>query len=141
MSPLEQHGFVGEQIKEWITKIRSDHSALFDLAVDINKLCHKTMFELDVHNSHAQEVTIASLYLRSLNTFQSVVLLSERGMIPQAQILARALLETVFTLCALCKKNELVNVYINEDKQRRLKSLYKLKELHGEKFPDYNKAG
>lgn len=139
MSPLEQHGFLGEEIKVSIAKIRSDHSDLFDLAVDTNKLCHKTMFDLTVHNRHAQEVIIASLYLRCLNTFQSVVLLSERGLIPQAQILARALLETVFTLCALCKKSELVNVYINEDKHRKLRSLYKLKKFHIGKFPDYVK--
>lgn len=136
MSPLEQHGFVGEQIKEWITKIRSDHSDLFDLAVDTNKLCQKTMFELDAHSHHGQEVTIASLYLRSLSTFQGVVLLSERSMIPQARILARALLETVFTLCAICKKSELVNVFINEDKKKRLKFLRKFRKFHGGKFPD-----
>lgn len=139
MSPLEHHGFVGEQIKEWITNIRSDHSDLFDLAVDTNKLCQKAMFELDAHSRHEQEVIIASLYMRSLATFQGVTLLSERGMIPQARILARALLETVFTLCALCKKSELVNVFINEDKKKRLKFLYKFRKFYGGKFPDDTK--
>jgi len=136
MSPIEQHGFLGESMKEWINEIRSKYSDFFELAIDMNEMCQKVMFDLDVHNRNSQEIIIASLYIRCLSTFQGLVLLAERGMMAQARILARSLMEALFTLCALSKKSQLFDVFIKEDKRNRLTYLRKYREFHGGKLPE-----
>jgi hypothetical protein len=136
MSPIDENGFLGEQIKRYIEKIRSTYRDFFELAEDMNRLCQKTMFSLDVRSRDPHGITVGSLYIRCLTTFQGLVLLAERGMMAQARVLARALIETLFTLCAIVKKPELLDVYFKEDKKRRLRFLEKFKEFHGGKLPE-----
>lgn len=133
---IETQGFLSEEISKWVQGFRSKHEKFFSLVSDTNALCQKTMFELDAHSRHGQEVLVASLYIRALGTFQAAILLAEKGMIPQANMLARSLLEVIFTLSAICKNKELVNIYVNEDKKLRLRFLNKLRKFHGGEFPE-----
>ena len=136
MLTIEEEGFLGIRVRDWIDGIRSKYSDFFELATDVNKVCQKVMLELDVKSRNSRGIIVASLYIRSLNTFQGLYLLAERGMMAQARILARALMEGLFTLCAISKKPELFDVLIKEDKKNRLKFLSKYRAFHGGKLPD-----
>lgn len=129
MSPIIENGFLGKEITSYISDIRSRHSDLFNLCDEANKLCLKTLFEIDAHNQEAQEILIATLYLRINSSFQAIVILAERGLIPQAKVILRSILEALFTLCALSKKIELCDIYIQADQKKRLKQLNKLRLL------------
>jgi hypothetical protein len=129
MSPITENGFLGKEMRSYISDIRSEYSGLFNLCDEINKLCHKTLFEIDAHSREAQEILTATLYMRIKSSFQGVVILAERGMIPQAKMILRSILEAMFTLCALSKNVELCDFYIQADQKKRLKQLYKLRML------------
>ena len=103
MPPIEQNGFLDNDIQNWISKIRKDHSDFFELANDANKLFQKVMLELDAHENVPQEIIVASLYMRALSAYQGVIVMTERGMIPEARVLTRYLLEVIFTLCEKIK--------------------------------------
>jgi hypothetical protein len=135
MSPLEKKGFLGSSIEDWIRKIRTKHANFFALTDNINEEAQKFLFELQPHSKHVQELLIVSLYLRSLSTYQATLLLVERGMMPEARLMLRGLLEVLFFLCAIGKKPDLAKDYVEEHQQYRLKLLRKFKELHGATFP------
>jgi hypothetical protein len=136
MSLIDERGFLGEHMVGWILKIRSNHSDFFDLAADMNKLSQKVLFDLKANSRNPHEIIMESLFIRCLNTFQGLVLLAERGMMAQSRILARALMEALFRLCALSKKPEPFDVFIKEDKKSRLMFLYTFRKFHGGKLPD-----
>jgi len=129
MPPITENGFLGKEIMSYISDIRSEYSDLFNLCDEINKLCHKTLFEIDAHSREAQEILIATLYMRIKSSFQGVVILTERGMIPQAKMIIRSILEAMFILCALSNKVELCDIYMQADQKKRLKQLNKLRML------------
>jgi hypothetical protein len=129
MSPMIDNGFLGEEITAVISDIRSTYSDLFNLCDELNKLCHATLFKIDAHSEEPQELLIATLYLRIKSSFQAVVILSERGMIPQAKVVLRSILEALFTLCALSKKPDLCDIYMQADQIKRLKQINKFRML------------
>lgn len=135
MSPLEKHGFCGDQINDYKNEIRNKYRDCLELSFDTNTLCQTSMYELVVHNEDGREVVTSSLYIRSLNSYQAVLILAERGMIPQARSMARTMLESIFTLCAVCKSESLIDVYIDEDHKKRLKLIEKFRQFHGGEFP------
>jgi Family of unknown function (DUF5677) len=121
MAPLEQKGFLGKSIEDWVQKIRARHKQLFTLADEVNELCHASMFELEPHNRDIHEMLVATLYLRVVSNYQGTVLLLERGMMPEARVLARAMLEAIFSLVAIGNKPPLAHDYVYKDRNSRLK--------------------
>ena len=120
----------------WAQNLSAQHTNIFALAEDANELCQTSMLELEPHSQDVQEMLVATLYLRVVSNYQGVVLLLERGMVPEARVLARAMLEAIFTLVALANKPELAKDYVYEDHHSRLKFLRKHKQLHGGKLPN-----
>ena len=137
---IEQEGFLSQDIKHWVSKIRAEHDILFTLAADTNRICQESMLALEPNSANGQQVITATLFLRCVSTYQGIVILAERCMIPQASVLTRALLEVVFTLCALCRNEKLVADYVNEDKVYKLKLIDKLRKYHKEDFPEPEKV-
>lgn len=101
MPPLEENGFLGKDIRGWIDKFRAQFKEWFELADELNRHCHALMFKIDAHSGDMEEVLVATLYLRSMTTFQSVVLLAERGLTAQGKMLARCMFDSIFPLCAI----------------------------------------
>jgi len=128
MAPLEEKGFCGNQIESWIQKFRADYKSWFDLADEVNKFCHSTMFKFSITSDNGQAVLAANLYIRCISSYQGVIILSERGMIPQARALARVLLEALFPLAAICADDGPVQVqkYIQQDWIRRKKGIKRI---------------
>jgi len=128
--PIDESGFLATEIQHWIKRIRQDHSALFMLADEVNRLCQKSMFELDAHNRNVQEMLVATLYIRVLSNYQGAILLCERGMTPEARTVLRAMLEALFSLCAIAKEQKLAVDFVKEDQRRRLKFLVKYRKVY-----------
>lgn len=135
MAPLEKKGFLGTTIGGWIAEIRAKHNKYFELAYETNELCQSSMFELEPHSKHLQELLVASLFLRAISGYQATILLAERGMMSESRVMARTMLETVFSLCAIQKEPKLASDYAREDQHNRLKFLNKYKALHGGNLP------
>ncbi len=132
MTSLSENGFISSEVRVWIKKFRSEYSEVFNLADETNRFCQKSVFQLDAHSKHLHEILVATLYIRTLSNYQAVILLAERGMMPEARTITRAMLETVFSLCAVAKSEQLATDYVREDQKKRLKFLNKFKEFHGD---------
>ena len=128
---LREHGFIGAEIQTWIKGCHERHSILFEIVNDVNRLCQGVLFELAPHNKHLQEMLVAALYGRVLSNYQAVVVLCERGMMAEARVVTRAMLEGVFSLCAIASKPPLATEFVREHQRKRLRFLNKFRALHG----------
>ncbi|MCI0560857.1 MAG: DUF5677 domain-containing protein [Nitrososphaera sp.] len=139
MAPLDEKGFLGKELEQWIPKIRNAHKEFFALADEVNEYCQKAMHKFEAHNKDKQEVLVSTLYIRTLNNYQASILLAERGMMPQTRVLVRAMIEALFSLCAIAKSEKYADDFILEDQKNRLRFLNKFRQLHGGLPPDSNK--
>lgn len=124
--PLQERGYLGGDIGKWIKKHREENKEWFDLAEEINRFAHTTMYDCDIKNNDARHLVVATAYLRSLSQFQGTVIMAERGMIYEAATLMRGLIETVFVLCAAAKNCDFALQYIDSAKLKNLDNVDKM---------------
>ena len=136
---FEESGFIGSSIQSWIKKIHENHTALFRVADETNKMCQGSLSDIDAHNKDPQEIVIACLYIRILSNYQSIYIHCERGMIPEARTILRTMYEAIFILGAVVKDSKLALTYIKEHDKRRHEFIQKLKKLQ-DKPDNYDHA-
>ena len=74
-----------------------------------------------------------ALAAKSLELFQSSIILLERGCIPAAKVICRPLIETVYKLCAIQLSAIAIDLYTQQARLTRLqklKSIQKYKQKH-----------
>ncbi len=126
MSPIEENGYIGKEIQEWITRYRREYTGWFTLAEDLNRFAHREMFGLGVNSGDISGILIATAFLRCLSAFQGVIILVERGMIYEAATLARSQIESMFVLCASVEDPDFAKQYILSHEANKLDAMKKL---------------
>ena len=133
---LYEHSFLDAQIIEWIDVCREQFKSWFSLANQVNSHSLSSMFQLDAHNQVIHELMLASLYLRTLHNYQGAILMAERGMVTQARVLARAMLDSIFPLVAISKDHEFAKVYAENHLLQQVKYYEKAKKLENARIPE-----
>jgi len=129
---IDENGYLDSDIAEWIQKHRKEHGKLFSVCDAINFLAQDNLYKLKIHSDNVQEVVVALLYIRSLSTYQTSILLIERGLVAEARITLRTLLEILFKLRAISKDRDVAHAYVYEDEMFRKKFINKFKLLSEE---------
>lgn len=137
---MDQDGFLSEDLKIHTDRLLMKHKDLFDLASDVNRFSQETMLTLNVHSNNAQELLMASILVRCLSHYQASIILCRCVMIPDARIIARALIEAMFILVAISKDYGLAVEYAQEDEFDRLKAIQKYREMHKAPPPGWTEA-
>lgn len=125
MKQFDADGFFSDAGIELETAIRARYSSELSLAKTINRDCHTLLFGCNVHNDDAQEILVATLFLRVLEHFQGVISLLEMGMVAPARATLRVMLEAVFATRAVASSENLVKPFIVADLPERLKLMNK----------------
>lgn len=112
---IDKNGFLSKDIEGWKAKHRADNSRLFQLAEELNEFAHATMLKLEVASRDPAEVFAACSYVRVMSSFQSIVILSEIGLINEAKIILRTLAETMFAVVAIAKDRDFSRELINQE--------------------------
>jgi hypothetical protein len=126
VSTIETDGYLSNQITYLIKKNWNQNSKWFNLCKEINRFSHATMFKMIVHNKCKPELMVALLYIRSISNFQGVIIMAERGMVNEAKVLLRCLIECGFAVVAIDKDKTIVDRLILDD---RIQQLGKLKAM------------
>jgi hypothetical protein len=142
MTDFNEKGFLGSQIDEFTTSAKTRYSQFFDLAYKANELAHVLQFELNgkVHNRDPQEFISATLYLRILNGYQATVMLAMKGLIFEAKVVLRSLLESLFILKCVSKEEEFGYEYLKSCYVQSLKWMniaHQSKDAHFESVRKY----
>ena len=126
---IDKNGFLDDDINTWIEKHRIENKSLFDLCIEINQIAQTQLYKLDVHSKEVQEILLCLLFIKSLSSFQGSILLIERGMLTEARVILRTLLEILYRIGAISKNKEIAVAYVQADERNRRKFLNKFKLL------------
>ena len=127
MTSIYQQGFLSGDMHAWIARIRGANSLWFQFCDDLNQFCQQTLFSIKVHEEDRPRAFALVLFIRILRGFQSVVILSERGLVKEAEVLLRALLDALFVLGALEKDPAIYDELIHDSNSRFLKDLNRIR--------------
>ena len=121
--------FLDDSGTEIMRQIHAEFRSGFEFVREINEAANSLTSQSSIGSSDLQQLLIASLFLRSLTTYQSTILVIERGLPAEGKILARSLLEILFRISAISKDIKYAEIYVNEDQILRRKLINKSKLL------------
>lgn len=113
MSTIEIEGFLSNEATDGIAVFRERFKDLFDLAEDANRVCVAALRRAKLADIENSKFVVYLLAIRVVESFEAVVLLMERGMLAQAKMVIRPLLEAMFSLGAIQKDEALVKKYFD----------------------------
>lgn len=120
---MKTDGFLSEESEKNRAYNLFKHDELFSFIKELNRFTMDLVSRNKIDWSDNRLLIIDTLFLRGLENFQSIVLLLERGIMSPAKVIARAMLENLFTLAALQKKPELIDSYNDQYSDGRKKAL------------------
>jgi hypothetical protein len=113
-------GFLGESIQEFTSSVITRYEQFFAAANKLVELGYAVMMNLKLKNDNLPQVLVATVLIRVLNAFQSVIILSRYGLVFDAKVVLRGQLESLFILKRLSEDESFVTDYIASDLYRRL---------------------
>jgi hypothetical protein len=99
--PLHEHGFLGAEADKDRQQILQKYADLFALLKDLNSICHEYLRTAKCNYQSFPYFQVSTYFMRGLMTFQSLVILSERGCIEDVRALCRTLLQASVRLAAI----------------------------------------
>lgn len=117
---FKEVGFLSEQCchGDFATEIKE--SGYYIACKDLNKLGQSILNHCRIHPDDEKEVYLTLHFQRMLSHFQSMIIMSERGMTHQAEVMTRCVLELLFNLAAYHQNADLLDAMIvGNDNQRR----------------------
>jgi hypothetical protein len=120
-------GFLSPTMDRFRASLRNvpAYKAWFEFAEELNRFCLNMLRDRDVPRHDKQRLTIAILFLRAHKSFQSSLLLIEKGLISDARVVLRSAVEGAIALNALANDaaflDQLIEAhYYNQRKTARL---------------------
>lgn len=129
---VENDGLLNGKDSPLRSSISEGYHAPLVLARKINRQIHEMLFKSDVRHQDGEAIIIATLLLRSLEHYQSSIILLENGVVSSARVVVRALMETTFRLGATVREEGFYKKFILEDLLYRKEVANKIKNnKHG----------
>lgn len=94
-------GFLSPNVEAWRQEVRENATDWFALAEDINRASVAILGTLAPSSGSDRELGAAAMFARALQSFEAVILLTERGMLADAGTLARNIVESAIYLGGL----------------------------------------
>jgi len=129
MPTIEKMGFLSKEIELYIEKHRKENAPWFGLSEECNQLGQEVLYAIEISRGDLQRMLVALWFSRALTHFQAIVVLTERGMLYEAQIILRTLIEVLFSLVSLAKNHEMGQEFLKDDKVQQLKMLNTYRNL------------
>ncbi|MEM5440032.1 DUF5677 domain-containing protein [Paraburkholderia phymatum] len=114
MEKFNEVGFLSNDLGSWIDQVRNVFKPEFAAAVRINRLAMEVLFSLPAEDMTEAHLTGNLCFARALQSFQTTILLSERGALADARTLVRSATETAIAL-ANCRIDPTMPAQIAED--------------------------
>lgn len=90
---MPAEGFLSPLVSDWRSVAHEAASERFALAYEINQACVAILSTLEPSFRSDRELIGAALFGRALQSFEATILLAERGMVADAGLVARSIVE------------------------------------------------
>jgi hypothetical protein len=131
---ISELGFFSPEATDSKGQIRQQYRGTFDTGEQITRLLIPILRDAELDPTSTKNMAVNALAAKGLELFQSSQLLLERGCIPAAKVVSRALIETCYKLCAIHLSPEGINHYTQQaaaTRLQKLKSVQRYKQKHG----------
>lgn len=118
---FDQLGFLGNQVNKLMEPHLKERASLYETINQLNELALTLKDKIEVKSGDIKAVLAAILFIKVINCFQAIVLLSKKGLGVECGILTRALLEVTFPLRANAVNHGFAEKFILTEKSKRLK--------------------
>jgi len=103
---MKKHGFLSPNLPALIANIRKNGACQFAVAEAFNELGMCALRDINANPASQQEALGDSLFGRVLTSFQSAIILCERGLLSDAATLIRSAAETAIILTAVARDED-----------------------------------
>ncbi len=100
--PIDYYGFLGKDIEESEKEVSVKHKEVFAFFEEFNHFLQKMKFDLKVDLSDERKITIGALFIKSLETFQSIYILVRNCLSVDAENQTRVLFEEMVQIGYCC---------------------------------------
>jgi len=126
--PIDKHGFLGEEIEKYRQELLAKFEGRFAYYKKLNRFLNELKFKLTPPNDDVQRIAVVTLFVKALETFQATYVLASYGLTSDAEILNRALFETVATILYISKSEDNLKRYLAQDLYNKLKLIRIVRE-------------
>ncbi|MCK5312476.1 MAG: hypothetical protein KAJ62_10215 [Desulfobacteraceae bacterium] len=134
MTKIETDGFLSEEIINSKDYFMDQYADIFDFANNLNRFSMDLMRSQKVDWEDKRKFILKTLHIRIIENYQATIMLLQFGMVSQAKVLVRGMLETVFILVALQKKPDLIQSYYDQFEEGRRRALKASCQFKGEEL-------
>ena len=103
--PIDYYGFLGKDIEQFKKEVFVKHKEVFAFFEEFNHFLQEMKFNLRVKDFDAWRITIVALFIKSLETFQSIYVLVTHCLSIDAENLTRVLFEAMVKI-GYCSKGK-----------------------------------
>jgi hypothetical protein len=114
MTMYDENGFLEGRIQSWIKSQRASRRDIIKRAQELNRDCHRFLDGRAVDLGDGKQIATSVLFARILELYQSILVVTERGMAATTRILFRAFLEACFHFFAIHRDSTYLNHYLNQ---------------------------
>ncbi len=122
MNKMENAGFLSKDVEKYKENHRKKNKRIFQLCETLNRFSHSIMWKIKVTNEYLPGILSACAYVRVMSNFQSIIILAEYGLINEAKIILRSLVEGMFLMVAITKEKEYSRKIVEQDILEREKT-------------------
>lgn len=126
--PFETKGVLGEQVNEIIKENYKLYKDIFELSEEVNMYSQEITYLLNIKSNDTQGIVSTVLFIKILNTFQSIIILYKIGLESQCKALTRSALESLFVLKCITKDVKYLELLVNSEKKSRERLLTNIKK-------------
>lgn len=132
---FDENGYLGKQAEVWRNETIDKYKDYFSFANDANQFANKHKFDFDFTYCR-RDIVLSSSLSRILTSFQSSIILLSFGLLNEAEVVLRSMMEATFILVACCTNNNFHEDYIKSFHAERQKIV---KNIHSENISDFLK--
>ncbi len=132
---FDENGYLGKQAEGWRNENMNNFQEYFSFAYIANQFFNKHKFDFDFKETR-RDLVISSSFARILTSFQASILLCSFGLINEAEVVLRSMMEATFVMVACCKNDDFHENYIKSFHAERLRVV---KNIHSKNISDFLK--
>jgi len=134
MTDFFEEGFLCTEIEKISEQCYKENVEYFSLCEKLNRYCVQLMPNLKFQNVNRQAALTVALFIRQVALYEGVIILSRKGMIREAKVLLRTLIENMFILVAVTKSGDNAELYYNLNYFTKQDALKKQEKFDTETF-------
>jgi len=110
--PFEENSYLGKQIEKMRNDFLKTNADIINEFNDLNKDLNKILYNIRYTEEFEKDNILLGLFCNTIETFNSIVILSNYGLSSNSQVLLRSLIESVFNYCAIIRDESHFDFFI-----------------------------